>query len=81
MAGSYRHITDDTGALLDNEQFPGMIENLGDAYEMAEELYGMIWWLAGQVASAPNLADAVEIARTRYRDGLDQSPRGDGTQR
>jgi hypothetical protein len=46
MAGSYSHIVDNNGRLLSNEDFIDMIENLGDAYEMAEEMYGMIWYLA-----------------------------------
>jgi hypothetical protein len=34
MAGSYNHIVNNKGDLLNNERFVGMIENLGDAYEM-----------------------------------------------
>lgn len=68
MAGSYNHIIDDEGNLLENEKFVGMIENLGDAYEMAEELYGMIWYLA-QFHPQPNLA--VAAARGHYLEGLE----------
>lgn len=47
MAGSYKHIIDKDGNLLSNEDFIEMIENLGDAYEMAEEMYLMIQNLTG----------------------------------
>lgn len=73
VAGSYNHIINKKGDLLDNEKFVGMIENLGDAYEMTEELFGMIWWLAH---NAPKVeppmapADLVEWARQQYREGL-----------
>lgn len=43
MAGSYRHMIDkESGQLITNEDFIGMINNLGDAYEMAEECWHMI---------------------------------------
>jgi len=76
MAGSYRHVTDERGLLREGESFAGMIENLGDAYEAVEEMYGMIWLLAdGDLAR-------VEDARARYADGLGIAARtlggGDG---
>jgi len=48
MAGSWNHIVTKTG------KFGGtrLIENLGDAYEALEECYGMIQWLAEQLAAA-----------------------------
>jgi len=46
MAGSYSHATTDDGKLRSHESFVQMVENLGDAYETVEEMYGMIWWLA-----------------------------------
>jgi hypothetical protein len=58
MAGSYRHATTDDGRLYSNEKFVQMIENLGDAYEMAEEMYGMIWWLAD---GDPNRVDQAQL--------------------
>lgn len=52
MAGSWDHMTTTPGGkLLNNEKFCGMIENLGDAYEAAEDCYGMVWWLADQLAN------------------------------
>ena len=69
MAGSYNHATTDAGNLRSNESFAGMIENLGDAYEMAEEMYGMIWWLASHTEGA-DTKEIVEQARQKYREGL-----------
>jgi hypothetical protein len=72
MAGSYNHIVTDSGNLRDNESFVGMIENLGDAYEMAEELYGMVWFLAHRLYpnDGPAQRDVVETARRNYQAGL-----------
>jgi anti-sigma regulatory factor (Ser/Thr protein kinase) len=68
MAGSYNHIVTDFGRLRNNVSFVDMIENLGDAYEMAEELYGMIWFLAAGDSAR------VEDARQRFKQGLKMSP-------
>lgn len=46
MAGSYKHVTTKNGELISNEKFPEMVENLGDAYEVVEEMYHMIQFLA-----------------------------------
>lgn len=75
MAGSYNHCIDDEGNLLSNEQMMldgAMIENLGDAYEAIEEMYGMIWWLAHMGPNAPAMdpADLVELARQHYAEGV-----------
>ena len=66
MAGSYNHATTKNGRLRSNESFVDMIENLGDAYEMAEEMWGMIWVLAQQ---ADDPIAAVEDARQRWNEG------------
>lgn len=71
MAGSYNHIITDQGNLVSNKTFVGMIENLGDAYEMTEEMYGMIWWLAYNEDSCVDPAAAVEAARMNYKKGLE----------
>jgi hypothetical protein len=68
MAGSYNHITTEQGNLVSNETFVEMIENLGDAYEAVEEMYGMIWWLAHSGGADP--VATVETARENYQDGL-----------
>ena len=47
MAGSYRHIVNKNGDLISNEKFIDSIENLGDAYEMAEECWYLIQILSG----------------------------------
>jgi len=72
MAGSYSHIVTDTGNLISNEAFPNMIENLGDAYEAIEEMYGMIWWLAFSPMPHVDMpvAQRVEDARKNYKQGL-----------
>lgn len=65
-------MTGRTGRLLSNENFCNNIENLGDAYEAAEECFGMIWWLAGQLAREDPTPAArwVERAEQNYKDGL-----------
>lgn len=70
MAGSYNHVTTRTGNLRDNDSFVQMIENLGDAYEAVEEMYGMIWHLAHNEDAWLNPAGAVEEARQNYKKGL-----------
>lgn len=46
MAGSYDHIVNKKGKFIRNEKFINQIDNLGDAYEMAEECWHMIQILA-----------------------------------
>ena len=46
MAGSYKHITTAKGDLITNEEFVIAIENVGDAYEMAEECWYLIQLLS-----------------------------------
>jgi len=69
MAGSYNHIVMKNGNLRSNKTFVDMIENLGDAYEMAEEMYGMIWYLAFR-GFENDAKRVVEEARQNYKDGL-----------
>jgi hypothetical protein len=78
MAGSYSHCVDDAGRLRDPEPFADMIENLGDAYEATEELYGMVWWLAARLSvhSGATPAELVEDARVNYSAGVELSPTG-----
>jgi hypothetical protein len=64
MAGSYHHMTTRSGKLLNNESFCDMIENLGDAYEAAEDCYGMIWWLARAYWPGLKLPEHSEPPRT-----------------
>jgi hypothetical protein len=72
MAGSWRHMTTGSGRLRNNESFCDMIENLGDAYEAAEECFGMVQYLAEQIAVETN-ADRGQViagAQEHYKDGL-----------
>jgi hypothetical protein len=75
MAGSYYHVVTDDGNLIRSEWFPNVIENLGDAYEAIEELYGMIWFLAGQSLGDEPTGQQhramVSLARVNYRRGLE----------
>lgn len=71
MAGSYNHIITDQGNLVSDETFVKKIQNLGDAYEAIEEMYGMIWYLANAAEfDKLDSADLVEDARQHYQDGL-----------
>lgn len=77
MAGSYKHATNDDGSLRDNESFVQMVENLGDAYETVEEMYGMIWYLAdlaNESSDKTKIAILVEEARQYYKEGVIISP-------
>lgn len=76
MAGSYKHVTDENGKLYTPEDFVKMIGNPGDAYEAIEEMYGMIWYLAGTIDV--ELDAQVEAARQNYLEGLELSPGTNG---
>lgn len=78
MAGSWDHITTDDGKFR-NVTFAQLIENLGDAHEAAEECYGMVWWLADQLAAVLRtlpgnvpipVPELIRTAQDHYRDGL-----------
>lgn len=80
MAGSWEHAVTRKGKLLSNENFCGMIGNPGDAYEMAEQMFGMIWWLAqgyaeqsawgAEQTGRSQVLEVIAAAREHYRDGL-----------
>lgn len=81
MAGSYAHIvTNNKGKLLNPENFNEMIEKPSDAYGAAEEMYGMIHFLAARVelltpdSIYQTPEQIVEEARSHYRRGLKMSP-------
>lgn len=65
-------MTTDDGQFRNNETFNQMVENGGDAYETAEECFGMVHWLAQELADLLGMsrADVIEAARHRYEDGL-----------
>jgi len=72
MSGSYLHCVDESGALLSNQELNWSIENGGDVYEAVEQMYGMIWWLAGHDGALTpfGMAAYVEKARLNYEIGL-----------
>lgn len=83
MAGSYNHAVDKDGKLDDFDIFKANVENLGDAYETVEEMYGMIWFLAHALRNTRELAgqltdhteaQLVELARANYSQGVQLSP-------
>jgi hypothetical protein len=68
MAGSYRHATTGGGQLRNWRTMSIATETGGDSFETIEEMYGMIWYLAGGDAAR------VEEARQNYLAGIDLSP-------
>lgn len=78
MAGSWQHMTTPKGKLRSNTTFVQMIENLGDAYETAEDCYGMVWWLANSLAretaefeiTRDKLLNLIQTAAEHSKDGL-----------
>ncbi|WP_260972910.1 hypothetical protein [Mycolicibacterium llatzerense] len=77
MAGSYRHVVSTiegtAGKLLDPRDVAGMLENPGDVWEAVEEMFGMIWFLAGQL-NPDNPSSAVDLAERNFRAGIEISP-------
>lgn len=74
MAGSWGHMTTDDGRLCNPFTFHDMLENGGDVYEAAEECFGMVHWLAEQLAQANpgNLTryEVIEDAVEHSREGV-----------
>ena len=71
MAGSYGHVVQKDGNLASNKRVAESLENGGDVFETVEEMYGMIWWLAGaNVKWSGQEKQMVTEARRNYRDGL-----------
>lgn len=77
MAGSYRHVVSDSagnvGKLLDPRDVVSMLETPGDVFEAVEEMFGMIWFLAGQI-NPGDPASVVELAENNFRSGIEISP-------
>lgn len=83
-------MTLDDGRLRNPKTFNGMIENGGDAYEAAEECYGMIWYLAAMMATdlnwteltgPPSRAQVLGViaeAVAHHKDGLELGGVQDG---
>jgi hypothetical protein len=87
MAGSYNHILahDEDGNRTDgslaprNEVLEMLETRSGDVYEAVEEMYGMIWVLATDLAEeihGTNVdpKELVEHAQETYKNGLALSP-------
>lgn len=82
MAGSFNHVIDkEDGSLRQPNDLLEMLDcHHGDVYEAIEEMYGMIWYLAGQLDVAysslgPGTPDElIDAARTNYKLGLMISP-------
>jgi hypothetical protein len=82
MAGSYNHATlKKSGKLRNPRSLNAMVETGGDTYEMAEEMYGMIWYLAerlkDELSEQPidiTTRGLVEEARENYKQGIEVSP-------
>jgi len=77
MAGSWKHAVNDDGTLRGPEDLNQMLENGGDVYEFAEEVYGMIWWLAETLSFEEATMTPefwVEEAWKNYLDGIKYSP-------
>ncbi len=68
MAGSYGHIIQKDGNLRSNSQITQSLGNGGDVFEAVEEMYGMIWFLAGTYLGREK--QMVEDARKYYQQGL-----------
>jgi len=68
MAGSYNHATTDEGRLRNCNTMTIATETGGDSYETIEEMFGMIWYLAGGDSAR------VEEARQNYQRGIEMSP-------
>lgn len=66
MAGSYNHAVNDNGELRNPSNMIVATETQRDAYQTIEEMYGMIWFLAGGDPVK------VEAARTNYDRGIDE---------
>lgn len=69
MAGSYKQITNEKGDLITIREFIESIENLADAYEMAEECWYLIQILSngdkGKIEKA--LQTMYQIRNHKYR--------------
>jgi hypothetical protein len=72
MAGSYNHCVAKDGQLLVNEDLIQMVENLGDAYEALEEMYGMIWYLAAATSAQQAAVAPVSAAIGVGTDAIQQ---------
>jgi hypothetical protein len=82
----YRHVIGAHGELIDPDVYNDRIRDSGiDPYDIIEQMYGMIWWLADQktLGDGPRqwpdvvwtVAEWVERARQSYERGLSAARR------
>lgn len=73
MADPFGHIASSDGQILGLEEFVKTIDNPGDAYEMVEEMLGMIRHLANRIAQATgeDPTTIIESARKQFQDDCD----------
>lgn len=83
MAGSWSHAIAPDGQLLMGDELNGMLENGGDWTEFAEEAYGMVYWLADQLAKASagkyDIKQCIGYAQLNYQEGIAISPGIEGS--
>lgn len=75
MAGSWGHIVDDDGTFIGG----ALLENGGDVQEALLECYGMVWWLATEMATVSGMEPytpetIIETAQENYHLGIARSP-------
>lgn len=73
MTDPFGHMASSDGQILELEEFVKTIDNPGDAYEMVEEMLGMIWHLANRIAQATgeDPTTIIEGARKQFQDDCD----------
>lgn len=76
MAGGWKHITDEQGRYCG----PALIKNAADAEALAEEVFGMITWLAAQLEDVTGVDRAEWITRAGRgsEEGMKIGGRSDG---
>lgn len=82
MAGGWHHVTQD-GSLSGGKMILDMLDSPGDVVECIEQMYGMIWCLAYDVATAKGGDDPspqqvmteIDWSLVNYQDGIDMGGR------
>jgi hypothetical protein len=64
-------MTTESGKLRNVATFHGMLDTGGDVYEAAEECYGMVQWLARQLAEARRALFIIETQGQLQADPAD----------
>lgn len=76
MAGGWKHSVDDQGRLLSQDQLVDIMDTPGDWIEYAQEVYGMVYFLASalEVASGMPTDVSVKLASQMHTAGYKYSP-------